>query len=83
MLPTIWAFENYCLPLWDSLHDVMGTVMKYDKHIRIDIVTLAAPAEDTTYPSVDHVLDHLSCLSWRHALGRHRVRRQILDAVGA
>jgi TRAP-type mannitol/chloroaromatic compound transport system permease small subunit len=47
--PTVWAFE-VTVYLY-GLHYMMsmGTVMKYDKHIRIDIITLQLPERIQLY----------------------------------
>jgi TRAP-type mannitol/chloroaromatic compound transport system permease small subunit len=41
--PTIWAFEITVYLYGIHYMMSMGTVMKYDKHVRIDIVTLQLP----------------------------------------
>jgi len=47
--PTTWVFEVTVYLYGFNYMMAMGTVMKYDKHVRIDIITLQLPQRIQLY----------------------------------
>ena len=82
-LPTMWAFEMTVYLYGFHYMMAMGVTMLYDKHIRIDIITLQLPQKIqlilrlVTFWLV--FVPFVGAMLWC----RHGVRGQVLDAVGA
>jgi hypothetical protein len=82
-MPTIWVFETTVYLYGFHYMMSMGVTMLYDKHVRIDIITLQLPEKIQLILRLITFWIIFVPFRGGHALGRHGIRGQVLDAVGA